>query len=191
MFKGLLKRSVAPATRPVWSRRGIRDSAVETARRLRGLIDLRDTLGTRGFTLLELLIVLFVMALIAAVGAPNLGRLYASIQRQTERDYILDQFAGLGRMALRHGQSYVIAVTGPSGPDSEDSSELPTLRLREARAEPYIIDLPEGWTIDLSRPLVIGANGVCLGAELTLLHNGKVETRLSLEPPYCRIPTHG
>ena len=136
---------------------------------------------------MELLIVLLLLALIAALAVPNLDRLYASIQRQTERDYILDQFAGLGRMALLRGRGFVVAGTGPMAPESPEASAL---RARETDAELHAIDLPEGWTIDLSRPLAIGANGVCHGAELTLLYDGKVRIRLVLEPPYCRIATH-
>ena len=146
--------------------------------------------GSHGFTVLELLIVLSLLALLAAVAAPNLLRLYSSIQTRTERDYILDQFAGLGRMALRHGRSYVVLADGPTAPESVASLEPPGRRPTETGAEPYVIDLPEGWTIDLSRPLVIGVNGVCLGTELTLLHDGRVETRIALEPPYCRIASH-
>ena len=42
--------------------------------------------------------------------------------------------------------------------------------------------------MDLSRPLLIKANGVCLGAGLTLRHEGRVDIRLALEPtllPRC------
>ena len=146
----------------------------------------RDSSATQGFTLMEFLIVLLLLALIAALAVPNLDRLYASIQRQTERDYILDQFAGLGRMALLRGRGLVVAGTGPTAPESLEAS---VLRARETDAELHAIDLPDGWTIDLSRPLAIGANGVCHGAELTLLYDGKVRIRLVLEPPYCGIAT--
>ena len=157
-----LKRRPAPATRP----------------------------GTSGFTLLELLFVLLLMAMIAAVAAPNLGRLYTSIQGKTERDYILDQFAGLGRMALRHGRTYVVSSNELSGPQSGASSEPPTAPPLDSNADPYIIDLPKGWSMDLSRALLIKPNGVCLGAGLTLRHEGRVVIRLALEPPYCRVATH-
>ena len=156
-----LKRRWAPATRP----------------------------GTNGFTLLELLFVLLLMAMIAAVAAPNLGRLYTSIQGKTERDYILDQFAGLGRMALRHGRAYVVSSIGLSGPQSGASSEPETAPPPDSNADPYIIDLPKDWSVDLSRPLLIKPNGVCLGAGLTLHHQGRVDIRLALEPPYCRVAT--
>ncbi len=156
-----LKRRPAPATRP----------------------------GTSGFTLLELLFVLLLMAMIAAVAAPNLGRLYTSVQGKTERDTILDQFAGLGRTALRHGRTYVVS-SGLSSPESGASSEPRTAAPPDSNTDPYPIDLPRGWSMELSQPLLIKANGVCLGAGLTLRHEGRVDIRLALEPPYCRVATH-
>ena len=145
--------------------------------------------GTGGFTLLELLVVLLLMALIAAVAAPNLGRLFASIQGKTERDYILDQFAGLGRTALRHGRTYVVSSNRPSEPQPGASTEPRTAAPLDPGAAPYTIDLPTGWSMELSRPLLVKANGVCLGTGLTLRDEGRVDVRLALEPPYCGIAT--
>lgn len=145
--------------------------------------------GAGGFTLLEFLVVLLLMALIAAVAAPNLGRLFASIQGKTERDYILDQFAGLGRTALRRGRAYVVSSDRPSKPQSGTSTERQTVAPLDHGADPYTIDLPTGWSMELSRPLLVKTNGVCLGAGLTLRHEDKVDIHLALEPPYCRVTT--
>ena len=146
--------------------------------------------ATGGFTLIEMLFVLFLVAMITALVAPNTERLYASIAGKTDREYILDQFAGLGRMALRHGQAYVVSPPGPNGPEAEALSAARAAPLLQADAKPHVIDLPEGWTIELDRPLVVGANGVCFGATLTLRHEGTIEARLALEAPYCRVATH-
>lgn len=146
--------------------------------------------ATGGFTLIEMLFVLFLVAMITALVAPNTERLYASIAGKTDREYILDQFAGLGHMALRHGQAYVVSPPGPNGPEAEVSSTAPAAPPLLANALPYVIDLPEGWSIELDRPLVVGANGVCFGATLTLHHEGTIEARLALEAPYCRVATH-
>ena len=151
-----------------------------------------------GFTLLELLVVLALVGLVTAVAVPNLERLYAAATREAERDYILDQFAGLGRRAMHQGRNYVVVdAAGPrdSGlpdeagegavPGGEDAGDpAPSLH---AAHEPYAIDVPEGWEIRLDPPLVVRANGVCLGAGLTLRHRGREEARIDLEAPYCRV----
>ncbi|MDE0174802.1 MAG: prepilin-type N-terminal cleavage/methylation domain-containing protein [Defluviicoccus sp.] len=184
-----MKRFDAPPARRLGAWRWIRGDTAATARVRSALAlgGLRRHPGSRGFTLIELLVVLMLMALLAAVAVPKLERLYSSIQIRTERDYILDQFSGLGRLALRDGRRYVVRTDGATASETPEPSGH---RSPDTGGEPYVIDIPRGWTIQLSRPLVIGANGVCLGTELTLLHEGKVETRLALEAPYCRTAPH-
>ena len=157
----------------------------------------------RGFTLLELVVVLALLALVAGLAIPNLERLYAGAVRSTERAYILDQFASLGRRAMQQGRAYVVvwSEAGPSGRgarvESGDEDRPgtagrrpsgfalpPAARLDHAA---HVIDLPEGWEISFDEPLVVRANGVCLGAELTLRHLGVVDVRVRLEPPFCRV----
>lgn len=138
----------------------------------------------RGFTLLELIVVLLLMGLVTALAMPNLERLSAGVARKTERDRILDQFAGLGRRAMLQGRSYV--VFGSDGAqDAEDAD--PAGASFPPGHERHAIDLPQGWEVLLDPPLVFRANGVCLGAELTLRHRGVEDVRIDLEPPYCRI----
>ena len=156
--------------------------------------------------MLELLVVLVLLGLLATLAMPNLERFVASITRKTERDLILDQLAGLGRHAMLQRRGYVVFGSGgapdagsrgerrdpasdapgkPPGGVAEGSSGSPS----DAGHERYVIDLPEGWEIRFDEPLVVRANGVCLGAELTLLHRGEVDLRADLDPPYCRIDT--
>ena len=148
------------------------------------------------------------MALVTTLAMPNLERLSAGVARTTERDRILDQFTGLGRQAMLQGRSYVVFGTGDApdadppgttwdpgatagagshgGPAGRSSDPPP-----HADRERYVVELPEGWEIRLDPPLVVRANGVCLGAELTLHHRGIADVRVDLEPPYCRIEADG
>ena len=154
-----------------------------------------SVVSIHGFTLLELLVVLLLIALVTALAIPNLERLHATLTRKVERDYILDQFVGLSRQALLQGRSYVVVGTGGAQEAEravpEVSSRQPAGYVFEAPShaehERYVIDVPEGWEIWLDEPLIVRANGVCLGAELTLRHRGAVDIRIGLEPPYCRI----
>ena len=71
------------------------------------------------------------------------------------------------------------ADNGPVGPAFDPGAY--------AGHESYPLDLPEGWEARLDAPLIVRANGVCLGAGVTLLHRGAVDFQARLRPPYCRI----
>lgn len=139
------------------------------------------------------------MGLVAAIAFPNLERMVASVTRATERDHILDQFAGLGRRALHRGRNYVIFGTGVSaeaasggltgagtGGDGIADTPVAAALLRDGY-ELYPLDVPEGWEIRLDPPLLVRANGVCLGSVLTLRHGDTEEGEIALEAPWCRV----
>ena len=132
-----------------------------------------------GFTLLELLIVLALLGLATAIAMPNLERFYAAATRATERDYVLDQVAALGRQAVLNGSAYVVFGNAPSLDPSEAA--------RFAEYETYVVDVPDGWRLQFDQPLVVLANGVCLGGALTLSREGEETVRVELAPPYCGI----
>ena len=132
-----------------------------------------------GFTLLELLIVLALLGLATAIAMPNLERFYAAATRATERDYVLDQVAALGRQAVLNGSAYVVFGNAPSLDPSEAA--------RFAEYETYVVDVPDGWRLQFDQPLVVLANGVCLGGALTLSREGEETVRVELLPPYCGI----
>ncbi len=130
-----------------------------------------------GFSLLELLVVLALVSLVAALALPNLVGLYDSATRATERDSILDQFAGIGREAMLKGHGYAVYSTADPQP-----SDVPN-----AGVHAYPLLVPEGWQVELDRPLRVRPNGVCLGATVTLSHPDSAPVEVALEPPYCRV----
>ena len=137
----------------------------------------RNLSNTGGFTLLELIVVLLLVGLVTALAMPNLSQLYTSVTGAAERDYILDQFAGMGQKALLSGQGFVVLGTA-------DAAEA---RLSQQASNVYELDVPEGWRVRLEEPLIVRGNGVCLGGELTLIRAGKLAYQISLDPPYCTV----
>ena len=156
------------------------------------------TRAQAGFTLLELVVVLLLLALVAGLAVPNLERLYAGAVRSTERAYILDQLASLGRRAMQRGRAFVVVGSGDASRAAAGEADDPGPARRRpagfalppaARADhaANVIDVPDGWEVSFDEPLVVRANGVCLGAELILRHLGAVDVRIRLEPPFCRV----
>lgn len=155
----------------------------------------RTTLSS-GFTLLELIVVLTLLSLMTAMAAPNLRRLYGAVSRTTERNEILDRFADLGRQATLHRRAYL--VVGTDTPNERKKGDT-ALRLDDEDAafsgavsplehhKPYRMDVPDGWTLHLPAPILVRANGVCLGGEVVLFYHGEPDVRLVLDPPYCHV----
>ena len=162
-------------------------------------VDATSALASAGFTLLELIVVLTLVSLLTVMAVPNLQRWYAAVTRTTERNAILNRLANLGRQAMLQRRAYLLVGGGaqdavmkkpPSiaGPDDEDASAPGHVSPFEHH-EPYRLDLPDGWTLHLSAPILVRANGVCLGGEVEVSYNGEPDVRLVLDPPYCHVDT--
>lgn len=129
-----------------------------------------------GFTLIELIVVLVILGLIAGLVLPNMPGLFASATRATERDRILDQIAALGAEAMRQGRDFAVL-----GTDVDVDPAAYT------DFEPYPLVVPSGWEVRVEAPILIRANGVCLGGRVTLLHSETPPTELELVPPLCSV----
>ena len=185
-----MKRGAVRSAPPEHGGKRARGGAADSVPLRRGTAVRAASPGTSGFSLPELLFVLFLMAMIASIAAPRLASLYTGVRIESERAYILDQLAGLGRKALRQRQTYIVTSSGGLSPASGRPSDNRDIGPLAESAEPHDIDLPAGWTIEFDRPLVVSASGVCLGSEIILRRRGQVEAHLTLEAPYCRIAKH-
>ena len=133
-----------------------------------------------GITLIELLVVVALLAVLAAVALPNFERLTAVLTLETQREHILNQFAGLGATAMLHGRDYVVVGSDADDPDDVEKAAL-VGRTR------YELDVPDGWAVLVEEPILIRASGVCLGGLVTLLHEEQEAIHVELEAPFCRV----
>jgi len=122
-------------------------------------------LSQRGFTLLEILVVMVVMAGLVAVAGPRLNTLYSSVQGAAERDDVVDQVRGLAQQARRKGQ----AIEFSGWPAEEFPADL---------------QIPEQWEIHVDSPIQFQASGACLGGVIRL-RRAAAEYEYVMEPPYC------
>lgn len=121
----------------------------------------------RGFTLLEIMVALAIMALAMALVAPASFRMLAAWQESSDVSRVLKRLALLPLDARQSGQ----ALNFDAGTPPERMAAL--------------LDLPEGWRLEFDTALVVHANGACEGGEATL-----VTTRQSIpvhiHAPFCR-----
>lgn len=125
-----------------------------------------DSAG-RGFTLLELLIVLALLAMVTALVAPRMERTYQAIAGSGERDEVHRQLERLPRIARSLGRPITVA-----------EGDVNALAARLA--------LPEGWVVTPLEPLRVETNGLCRGSVLRVQGRGTSED-VELRAPACGV----
>jgi len=117
----------------------------------------------RGFTIIEITVVLVIFSVLAAIALPNLNRLYDAYINRVLVDEIIDVAESASIYA--YGQGKTIELK----------------RFVEERVE-----LPSGWAFVQNKAITISAIGVCSGGQLQIASPDKLVT-LQLTPPFCSI----
>lgn len=118
-----------------------------------------------GFTLLEMIVVLAILGLTAALVGPSMLRGIDSWRRQAAMDALLDQLRALPGNARASGKP--IAVS-----DATLAAAAPPLRI------------DADWSLRVPEPWSVGANGVCQGGEVVVA-NTFGERTILVAAPFC------
>lgn len=162
------------------------------------------SLPTRGFTLLEMLVVLVIVATASAIVFPNLTTLSSSVDFAFKRDGFERTIDGIAYRVFRENQDAVLVGTYTdkgriSGDDSKKDSgttiqgNMRTRQLITTQREilppviPFYPDftLPEGWRLDVREPVYFHSSGFCDGGKFDLTI-GRARYEYVLAPPLCR-----
>jgi len=120
-----------------------------------------------GFTLLELLVVMTILAALTGVAVPRMYALYEAGERSFERERVLEALGDLPLLAYRAGREYELNEL-----PSEDS-DIP-------------VELPPGWALkSVDGPVLYKRTGICLGGRVDI-DDGYSVGRYILAAPHCR-----
>lgn len=134
--------------------------------------------GRDGFTLIEVVVVLAVLASLIAIASPQFVKLYARARASLEREDFERQLLELPQKVRNDGRAGILAdpSAGPAGPATYSGFDEPQM-LR--------IDLPEGWRMEVPKPILYHYTGACEGGEVVLLLP-PLALRYVLTAPLCR-----
>jgi general secretion pathway protein G len=125
----------------------------------------------RGFTLLELVVVLALVGLLTAIVVPRLYTALASVTTRTQLEGLVAQ---LDLLAVR---AFALGV-----PVTLDEKSAAT---RLPDGEP-VLAVPEGWKITAARPIHFELSGFCEGGTVSITTPDGGSFNVRLAPPTCR-----
>lgn len=126
----------------------------------------------RGFTLIEMMVVMVLMGLISAVALPNFERWFSSTQQRVDAARIALQVQNLLARAAVLNQS--IDVTSS------------TVRQILVDGKPAL-DLPEGWRLGPQDKLSVYGSGYCTPGRMTFVSKSKQQVAIEIRDQQCAV----
>lgn len=160
--------------------------------------------GTRGFTLLEVVVVLVIVSMTSAIVFPRLATMASSYEFASQRDMFEQVLNGLPYLAYReNGDKVLQGLYTAAGRDEKalpkrdpGATLAPEMRIRSlfANSREHLppvtpsfaaLPVPEGWEVVVNDPIYFRGSGYCSGGTVEL-SVGRLQYTYALRPPFCR-----
>jgi len=139
-----------------------------------------------GFTLLELLVVMAILAGLVAIALPALSTLFLRVRASFQRSDIEQQLLLLPQEVRNSGRGGVLGRadhTTESGDGAKKETALADDELEHSR--PLHVSLPSGWTMHVAKPIYYHLTGACTGGEIDFSISSQ-SFHYVLAAPLCR-----
>lgn len=137
---------------------------------------LRSWAADDGFSLLEVMVSLAILALAVAIVLPSLSASLASASRQAVRADLARQIVEYRLRA--HDLSVALVLADPSPFVRGEASD-------KAQALQVHLSLPAGWRYRVRHPIIFSQDSDCSGGDVILEHDGGEQMTIALEPGQC------
>lgn len=117
-----------------------------------------------GYTLLELVVVMAILAMATALVAPPSYRMIRTWQEATQVQDVIEQLERLPGTVRAIGNQLDTDAKGSNVP----------------------VNLPQDWSLRMQTPLRVQANGACSDAQATLV-TAQQSIELRIHTPFCRV----
>lgn len=142
--------------------------------------------GLAGFTLLELLVVLVIMAGLVAIAVPQFSQLYGRVRVSYERADLEQQLLALPQLVRQRGRGGVLLDPSEEpAPGSKLADIVPPGSSEFEQWERLRLELPAGWAMRVPKPVFYRFTGACSGGEVDFSLPPTM-LRYNLVPPLCR-----
>ena len=128
--------------------------------------------GTRGFTLIEMTVVIVLLGLISAVVLPNFSRWFGSTQQRVDGSRIAMQVQNLLARSAILNQSVLL--------NSKTVSEV----LVDGKPA---LDLPAGWRVKGEDKLLVNGSGYCSPATITFVSADRQQVTIEVKEKQCDV----
>lgn len=126
----------------------------------------------KGFTLIEMTVVVVLMGLMAAVALPNFERWFSSTQQRVDASRISMQVQNLLSRSAVLNQSVELTST--------------TVGQKMVDGKPAL-DLPEGWKMREQDKLAVYGSGYCVPAVVTFVSSIKQQVSIQIKDQQCNV----
>jgi len=127
----------------------------------------------KGFSLVELLVVLSLLSLVTAMAMPNLSKMYSSFSSALEISEVVRQINGIGYQVNVGGREFNLqGVAANKGRHNIGKVEF---------------NLPQGWSIELEKALRYASSGACTGGYIKIFFADELRQAQQLKAPFCQV----